>query len=169
MALRGMRNQQSITLSSVGGFLAVEPRLIDYRIPHYTAGKKFDVLWLFSVPILFADAPQGGTFIDHFNFEGSDLGTPNLYRKLPLSADKTLEWKQRFDTALLAEDTEIESFDNPSGEGDWTNANLTTEPATLYLLRWDPVVKTAQGIVSVTLEGTGYGTAPRDLYYTDSG
>ena len=165
MGGKGAKDLQEITLSSIGGYISSEPYLKDSRVPLYTPGEKFDVLMLYSVPTLIKPAPDGGTLLDHFNFEGADLGTPNFYRKMPLSADKTLAWKQRFDVALPPETDEIESFDNPNGEGVWTNADLTTEPATLYLMRWDPVVATASGVFSMRQKQSTYDIAPIDLYY----
>ena len=71
------------------------------------------------------------TFLDHFIFEGADLGTPNLYRKL--------------------DDTYPElPIDDDLTQG-WSNLNLTTEAATIYLMRFASVNENATGIFNLTL------------------
>ena len=108
------------------------PRIVDYDIPaDYTVGEKFDVILQIEPESTLSPAPAGGTFLDHFIFEGADLGTPNIYRKtdntypqLPIDANLPPEWVQ---------------------------TDLTTETATLYLLRWDPVEGNPQGVFNLTV------------------
>lgn len=108
------------------------PRLKDYDIPEdYTAGEIFDVILQFDTDATVSPEPTGGTFLDHFIFEGADLGTPNLYRK----TDGV------YPTLPIAETLPSE----------WTQANMTTEEATIYLLRWDPVVGNPKGIFNLTV------------------
>lgn len=108
------------------------PRLKDYDIPEdYTAGEIFDVILQFDTDATVSPAPTGGTFLDHFIFEGADLGTPNLYRKTD----------DVYPTLPIAETLPAE----------WTQANMTTEEATIYLLRWNPVAGDPQGIFNLTV------------------
>ena len=116
------------------------PELIDYDIPeNYVVGEKFDVVLVFNVPVTFIDPQERfgknspATFLDHFIFEGAALGTPNLYRK----TDNTRPTLPIAATLAAA---------------DWTQADLTTVPASIYLLRWTEVESGASGSFNVTLK-----------------
>ena len=115
------------------------PRLKDYDIPaDYTAGEIFDVILQFDTEVTFNDAAthfgdMNATWRDFFVFEGAQIGgPPNLYRKT----------NNTYPTLPLAEDLGT----------DWTQADLTTEEATIYLLRWDSVQSGAEGIFNLTLK-----------------
>ena len=108
------------------------PEVKRYDIPaNYRPGEKFDVVLELNTSSTVSPAPAEGTFLDHFIFEGADLGTPNLYRKtdgtypnLPIGADLGT---------------------------DWTQVDMTTVEATIYLLRWSPVVGNPQGAFNLTV------------------
>ena len=112
------------------------PFIEDYDVPaSFTPGESFDVILQFNVPVTFVDpvdkfGSPDATFLDHFIFEGADLGTPNLYRKL----DDTYP------------DLPIPDL------SEWSNMDLTTEEATLYLMRFDPVSESAAGAFNLTLK-----------------
>ena len=114
------------------------PHIVNYDIPaDYTVGEKFDVILQFDPAATFDDPVAAfnntdATFLDFFIFEGADLGTPNLYRK----TDNT------FPTLPLP--TELGT--------DWTQDNLQTEEATIYLLRWEAVQEGAVGVFNLTLK-----------------
>ena len=113
------------------------PFIKNFDIPaNYTPGEVFDVVLQFNVAATFVDPTErfgndDATFLDHFIFEGADLGTPNLYRKL--------------------DDTYPElPIDDDLTQG-WSNLNLTTEAATIYLMRFASVNENATGIFNLTL------------------
>ena len=112
------------------------PEIVDFDIPaNYVPGETFDVILQLNTSVTFSPAPADGTFLDHFIFEGADLGTPNLYRK----TDDTYPTQAVGDFPV-------------GGNADWTQDDLTTETATIYLLRWDPVVGNPQGAFNLTLK-----------------
>lgn len=127
----------NIVITNTGGNIEVDydtsvPELKRFDIPaDYTPGEKFDVILQLDTPSTVSPAPTGGMFLDHFIFEGADLGTPNLYRK----TDGT------YPQPPIAADLGT----------DWTQDKLTTENATIYLLRWDPVVGNPEGIFNLTI------------------
>ena len=130
-------NTVTVTASTVTYDTRI-PRIVDYDIPaDYTVGEKFDVILQFDPAATFDDPVAAfnntdATFLDFFIFEGADLGTPNLYRK----TDNT------FPTLPLP--TELGT--------DWTQDNLQTEEATIYLLRWEAVQEGAVGVFNLTLK-----------------
>ena len=70
------------------------------------------------------------TFLDHFIFEGAALGQPTLYLKL----DDTYP------------DLPIPDL------SEWSNMDLTTADATLYLMRFYPVNASAACAFNLTLK-----------------
>ena len=124
-------DQVSATAVKNVDYSTVLPRIVDYDIPaNYIAGENFDVIFQYNTPSTVSPEPPGGTFLDHFIFEGAHLGTPNLYRKtddtypqLPIPATLPAEWVQ---------------------------TDMTTQPATIYLLRWSPVIGNPQGNINIT-------------------
>lgn len=114
------------------------PRIIDYDIPaDYTVGEKFDVILQFDPAATFDDpvahfAHKDATYLDFFIFEGADLGIPKLYRKTD----------NMFPTLPLPTDLGT----------DWTQDDLQTEEATIYLLRWEAVQEGAVGVFNLTLK-----------------
>ena len=112
------------------------PFIEDYDVPAvFTPGEIFDVVLQFNVPVTFVDpvdkfGSPDATFLDHFIFEGAALGLPTLYRKL----DDTYP------------DLPIPDL------SEWSNMDLTTEEATLYLMRFDPVSESAAGAFNLTLK-----------------
>ena len=108
------------------------PEVKRYDIPAtYIPGEKFDVVLELNTSATVSPAPTGGTFLDHFIFEGADLGTPNLYRK----TDET------YPNLPIANDLGT----------DWTQEDMTTAEATIYLLRWNTVVGNPQGAFNLTV------------------
>lgn len=116
-------------------YSTIIPRIKTYDIPDsYTASEIFDVIIQLDTDATISPAPTGGTFLDHFIFEGADLGTPNLYRKTD----------DVYPTLPIA--------DFPvGGNADWTQTDMTTEEATIYLLRWNPVTGNPEGIFNLTI------------------
>ena len=111
------------------------PEIMLFDIPaSYTPTEKFDVLLQFNVPVTFEPAPTGGTFLDHFIFEGADLGTPNLYA----SSGNTLPTELLPDDLSDAADT-------------WSPVSSTSSEASIYLLRWTEVNENAKGVFNLTL------------------
>lgn len=115
-----------------------EPRLLNYDIPsNYTAGAKFDVVFQFDVPVTFVDPTErfdsaDATFLDHFIFEGADLGQANLYRK---------------------RDNTYPEFPIPDDlTTDWSSQDMTTEEATIYLMRFPAVNAGATGIFNMLMK-----------------
>ncbi|MDE0398909.1 MAG: hypothetical protein OXL96_14025 [Candidatus Poribacteria bacterium] len=115
-----------------------EPRLINYDIPpNYTPGETFDVILQYDVPSTISPLPPDSTsYGDWFIFEGAQLGTPNIYRK----------------TTDTYPDLPIPDFATETGNADWVQTNLTTEEATIYLLRWEEVNENATGIFNMTIK-----------------
>lgn len=118
-----------------------EPRYLKYDIPaNYTAEETFDVLVQLHVPSTFADPTvdihKDATFLDFFIFEGADLGVPNIYRK----TDNTYP------------ELPIPDFPSVDGNADWVQTDLTTQEATIYLLRWDPVVGNPIGTFNMRIK-----------------
>ena len=117
-------------------YSTVVPFLENYDVPaSFTPGEIFDVVLQFNVPVTFVDpvdkfGSPAATFLDHFIFEGAALGLPTLYRKL----DDTYP---ALPIANLSE---------------WSNIDLTTEAATLYLIRFNPVNESAAGAFNLTLK-----------------
>ena len=110
------------------------PMLKNYDIPStYKADERFDVVIEFNVPVTFAPPLTGGTYLDHFIFEGADLGTPNLYRST----------RSTYPTLPLPKALKIPQ--------DWTQQQMQTVAGTIFLLRWDKVESGAQGSFNVTL------------------
>ena len=142
MARNGIPNQQGITMVSVSNTDA--PYLENFDIPEqYVVGEIFDVVFQWSqapnmsilTPVSFIrpkPAHDDWNILDNFQFEGADLGTPNLYRKTDnvfpterIPAELPAEWTQD-GLDFITEDNKCFS---------WTRL-----PASIYLLRWNPVV-----------------------------
>ena len=120
------------------------PFIKDYDIPaNYVQGETFDVVLQFNVPVTFVP-PQDrfnstdATFLDHFIFEGADLGTPNLYRKKD----------NNYPTLPIGTVSDTDRTPLPS---DWGPPS-TVIPSEIYLLRYPVVEDTARGIFNVTLK-----------------
>ena len=117
-------------------YSTVVPELVDYDIPsEYTPGETFDVILQFNTDVTLSPAPAGGSFLDHFIFEGADLGGANIYRK----------------TNNTYPTLPIPDFPDVNGNTDWVQTDLTTETATLYLLRWAPVQGNPEGVFNMTV------------------
>ena len=120
-----------------------EPKLINYDIPaDYTLGEIFDVILQYEPectvndPVAhFGDADAN--YLDFFIFEGANLGTPNLYRKI----DNT------YPTGPIGT---VSDTDKKPPTADWSDQNLQTTDATIYLLRWEVVNSNAIGIFNLT-------------------
>lgn len=110
------------------------PRIVNFDIPkNYTPGQKFDVILQFNTQVTLSPLPQGSTsFLDHFIFEGADLGQANIYRKT----------NDTYPTLPIADPLPAE----------WVNTNLTTETATIYLIRFPSVDANATGIFNMTMK-----------------
>lgn len=114
------------------------PKLKNYDIPeYYVHTENFNVILQFDTdctvnnPMTFFD-DLNATYLDFFIFEGADLGTPNLYRKI---------------------DDVYPTLPLPASLGtDWTQTDLQTTEATIYLLRWDAVSNSAEGIFNITVK-----------------
>ena len=115
------------------------PKVKTYDIPEaYVHGEVFDVIFEFDTdctvnnPIAFF-GDLNATYLDFFIFEGADLGNPpNLYRKV---------------------DDVFPMLPLPASLGnDWTQTDLQTTEATLYLLRWNAVNAAAEGIFNITMK-----------------
>lgn len=112
------------------------PKLKNYDIPaDYTAGGIFDVLLEYDVDCTLADPTEeygaDATYLDFFIFEGANLGVPNFYRKTD----------NMFPTPPLPAEL----------PADWTQDDLQTADARIYLLRWYPVER-ATGIFNMTIK-----------------
>ena len=114
------------------------PQLKTFDIPaDYTPGERFDVILEYDAdctlnnPVAHFD-DDDATYLDFCIFEGADLGVPNFYRK----TDNT------FPTLPLPADLGT----------DWTQDDLQTVEATIYLLRWDAVSLSAVGIFNMTIK-----------------
>lgn len=114
------------------------PKLKNYDIPeYYVRNVRFYVIFQFDTdctvndPITFF-GDDNANYLDFFIFEGADLGTPNLYRKI---------------------DDVYPTLPLPASLGtDWTQADLQSTEATIYLLRWDAVNGSAEGIFNITIK-----------------
>ena len=115
------------------------PIIQNYDIPSsYRGGQRFDVVMEFNVPVTFNDPTavfhsKDATYLDFFLFEGADLGTPNLFRSV----------SAMFPTLPLPADLQADT--------NWTQADLQTVAANIFVLRWDTVQRGAQGSFNVTL------------------
>ena len=113
------------------------PMIQNYDIPStYTIGQRFDVVMEFNVPVTFndpTDIHEDATYLDFFLFEGADLGTPNLFRSV----------RDTFPTLPLPSDLQADT--------NWTQADLQSVAANIFVLRWDTVKSGAQGSFTVTL------------------
>lgn len=114
-------------------YSTLEPRIMDYDIPeNYTPGEIFDVILQYEEPVTLSPLPQGSTsFLDHFIFEGADLGHANIYRKTD----------DVYPTLPITDPLPAE----------WVNTDLTTASATIYLIRFPKVNQNATGIFNMTL------------------
>lgn len=129
-------------IESISGMASVNfdtriPRIKDLNSPRYMPESRLDLVIQFDIPVTFIDPEDrfgspDATFLDHFLFEGADLGTPNLYRKL----------NDTFPTFPIPDDLTTE----------WSDMDIITADATIYLLRYDPVNSSANGVYSVTLK-----------------
>lgn len=116
------------------------PQLQRYEIPaDYTPGERFDVIYEFTTSCTLGDPVAafgtGATYADFFIFEGADFGTPNFYRK----TNNTFP-------AVPIPDFPV------NGNTDWSNADLQTTAATIYLVRWKPVESSARGVFNMTMK-----------------
>ena len=120
------------------------PFIENYDIPeNYGVGEKFDVVLQFNVPVTFVDPKErfgsdDATFLDHFIFEGADLGTPNLYRK-------------KTNTYPMGQIGTVSDTDKKPPVADW-GAPSTVIPSEIYLLRYEEVHASASGIFNITLK-----------------
>lgn len=153
MALNGMRNTQSITLSSVG--FPVDP-IEDIDVPaNYRIGEFFDVRIKFRSPML--GWHQRNT-TEIWVFEGADLGIPETYvwdsATPPDFSEPVPEDLSDTDWVLLATppaNLQGEWFDaNRNWQGDWGK---------YFLMRFGPIPVGTTGIRIAKLKENGL------LYY----
>ena len=120
------------------------PFIKNYDIPaNYVHGEKFDVVFQFNVPVTFVPPKErfgsdDATYLDHFIFEGADLGTPNLYRK-------------KDNTYPTDEIGTVSDTNAAPPTADW-GAPSTVIPSEIYLLRYAAVSPSAVGIFNITLK-----------------
>ena len=114
------------------------PFIENFDIPsEFSAGEVFDVVLQFSVPVTFVSPQEkfgspDATFLDHFIFEGADLGLPNIY----VSSSDT------FPTLPIPETL-------PSN---WSILSTASDESKIYLIRFAEVPDTATGIFNLTLK-----------------
>ena len=128
------------------------PFIENYDIPaSYVHGEKFDVILQFNVPVTFIPpsekwpGEQNATFLDHFIFEGADLGTPNLYRK-------------KNNTYPTGQIGTVSDTDPAPPTADWEQVSRTVDASEIYLLRYAAVKTSAVGIFNLTVrEGSVRG------------
>lgn len=114
-------------------YSTIEPELVDHRIVR--TGERVDVILQYNVSCTVTD-PKGqfgsddATFADFLDYAGANLDPPNFYRKL------------NGDYPTLPLPAELP-------ETDWTDMGLTTEEATIYLLRWGSVDESVEFNVTI--------------------
>ena len=103
-------------------YSTVEPELADHRIVR--TSERIDVILQYNVPCTITNPRDefgdGAQFADFLDYAGTDLPPPNFYRKVN-NTYPDLPLPDALPTA------------------DWTQDNLTTEDATIYLLRWGSI------------------------------
>ena len=120
------------------------PFIENYDIPaSYVHGEKFDVVLQFNVPVTFISPKEkfgsdDATYLDHFIFEGADLGLPTLYRK-------------KNNTYPTGDIGTVSDTDPAPPTADWGDPS-TVIPSEIYLLRYAQVNTSAVGIFNITLK-----------------
>ena len=113
-------------------YATIEPEIVDERVKRTTVDDNHDRIdWIiqWNVHCTINDPREEfgdlqAQFADFLDYQGEDLDPPNFYRLVGVDGD--------FPEVPLPDDL-------PST--DWTDQNLITEEATIYLLRWGRVLK----------------------------
>ena len=137
-------------------------KTVDYdtRIPfiksinmprNYVHNAIFDVVIQFTVPVTFINpttrwpGEQHATFLDHFIFEGANLGTPNLYRKK----------NNTYPTLPIGT---VSHTDQTPPTADWEIVSSTVSDSEIFLIRYNAVNENTKGTFNLTLrEGSVQG------------
>ena len=113
-------------------YSTVVPELVDHRVVR--TGERIDVILQYDTDCTLADPiAEFGTMAqraDFLDYAGQDLDPPNFYRKI----DNTYPTLPLPDTLPIAE---------------WAQADVQTEDATIYLLRWGSVPETEDFNVTI--------------------
>ena len=117
---------------------ATRPVISRIEIPEiYQHNEIHDIVFEFSKAVEFRE--PSSSYLEHFIFEGADLGTPKLYRK----QSNTFP----VDTIGVVSNT-----DKSPPVADWEEVVTGIDPAKIYLLRWESVRDDAIGAFNLHLK-----------------
>ena len=116
-------------------YSTIVPELVDHRLDRRDG--RIDVILQYNTDCTINDPEtefgDDAQFADFLDYAGTNLDPPNFYRKVNNDYP----------------DIPIPVFEDVSGNSDWTQDDLKTEDATIYLLRWGNVAEDVDFNVTV--------------------